>query len=126
MLSRSQVGQIGEELAIKHLKKLGFRIIERNVRRPWGELDIVAKKNDLLLFVEVKTLVKPGGEGEIQPEDELTFYKARKLQKAILMYFKENRLDLNQEWRLDLIAIDLKPDLTLSDLRHIENILFEF
>jgi len=123
---KPQVGQIGEELAVKHLKKQGFRILERNVKRPWGELDIVAKKGNLLLFAEVKTLVKQSNEHTLQPEDEFTYHKARKLQKAILMYFKENQLDLNQEWRADLIAIDLNPDLTLADLRHIENILFEF
>lgn len=125
--SKSQVGQIGEDLAVKHLVKHGFRILERNARRPWGELDIVARKGDLLTFIEVKTLVKQNGFTEgLTPEDELTFHKIRKFQKAILMYFKENRIDLNQEWRGDLIAIDLNPDLSLSDLRHIENVLFEF
>lgn len=122
---KSQVGQIGEELAVKHLKKQGFHILERNFRRPWGELDIVGRKGDMLVFFEVKTVVKQSDD-QILPEDELTFHKVQKLQRAILMYFKENRIDLNQEWRADLVAVELNPDLSLRDLRRTENILFEF
>jgi len=123
---KAKVGKTGEELAVSYLKKKHYSILERNFRRPWGELDIVAKKGDVLVFIEVKTLVKQAGEYQLQPEDEFTYHKAQKLQKAIVLYFKERRIDLNHEWRADLIAIDLNPDCTLSDLRHIENILFEF
>lgn len=121
---KDQVGKIGEEETVKYLKRLGYRILERNFRRPWGELDIVGRKGDMLVFFEVKTVVKRSDD-QILPEDEFTFHKAKKLQRAILMYFKENRIDLNQEWRADLVAVELNPDLSLSDLRHIENILFE-
>ena len=50
------VGSLGEELTVKFLKKRGYKILDRNYRRPWGELDIVAKLKKKVHFVEVKTM----------------------------------------------------------------------
>ncbi len=51
-----KVGSLGEELAVKFLMKRGFVVIDRNYRRPWGELDIVAEKKQKIHFVEVKAM----------------------------------------------------------------------
>lgn len=53
---KQKIGQIGENIATKHLKKLGFKILDRNYRKKCGEIDIVAKKGDILHFVEVKSV----------------------------------------------------------------------
>ena len=55
MSSTQKVGALGEELVVKFLVKRGYRILDRNYRRPWGELDVVAKRNERIHFVEVKT-----------------------------------------------------------------------
>lgn len=55
MISRQQVGQLGEDLVCKQLINEGFTLVERNFRKRFGEIDIIARKKDLLVFVEVKT-----------------------------------------------------------------------
>lgn len=58
MSDRKRIGPLGEELTVKFLVKHGYRILDRNYRRPWGELDIVAQKGGKIHFVEVKTLAQ--------------------------------------------------------------------
>lgn len=113
MNKKSFVGRLGEDLACEFLKKNGYKIIERNYHRPYGELDIIAKdKSDVLVFIEVKTissLTKAFNYSQqIKPEENLTKSKLIKLQKTALSY-SNSRLELvneNKGWRIDLIAIE--------------------
>lgn len=58
MPNTKRIGALGEELAVKFLMKRGYKILDRNYRRPWGELDIVAERRGKIHFVEVKALVQ--------------------------------------------------------------------
>ena len=126
MNSRSETGQFGEELAVKHLENKCFTIIERNFRRKWGELDIIAKAKDkTLVFVEVKTIrqaqSEPCGNAAIPtlrseqvaesilPEEQLTKAKLRKLQRTASLYAngRDDLIDKDKGWRIDLIAITI-------------------
>jgi len=119
----SKTGRRGEEEACSFLKKKGYRIIERNVRFVFGELDIVAKdKNGLLVFVEVKTL---GGlffdsAKELQPEDHMTVSKIKRFRRAAEAYANaHSALITEQGYRLDLISICLGDT---KKIIHYENI----
>jgi len=80
MNQKSQTGQLGEDIACEYLVDKKYKIIERNYRQKWGELDIIAKAPDkILVFVEVKTLVQ---NPNIRPEENLTNSKLKKLKKA--------------------------------------------
>ena len=57
-MKRGEVGKLGEELVARFLMKHGYRILERNYRRPWGELDIIAERKARVHFVEVKALLR--------------------------------------------------------------------
>ncbi len=105
MRKSAKLGKSGEEIASRYLTDKGFRVIERNVRRPWGELDIVAKSPDgLLTFVEVKTM-RDYPEG-IQPEEQMTISKLRKFSRAAGLYAGDHpKLVSDHGFRLDLIAI---------------------
>ena len=52
--ARKRVGQIGEDIACQFLERKGFKVLERNYRKPWGEIDIIAEKDGIVRFVEVK------------------------------------------------------------------------
>ena len=54
-MNRQQTGRLGEKLARRHLESLGFKIVDSNYRTRWGEIDLVAEKNEELVFVEVRT-----------------------------------------------------------------------
>src|SRR4030042_5772491 len=88
--TKSQTGQLGEDIACEYLVDKKYKIIERNYRQKWGELDIIAKAPDkILVFVEVKTLRLFGavqGEWDIKPEDNLTKSKLEKLKRTASLY----------------------------------------
>ena len=58
MRATQKVGALGEELVVKFLVKRGYTILDRNYRKPWGELDVVAQKKGKIHFVEVKALAR--------------------------------------------------------------------
>ena len=53
---RKEVGRIGEGIATQFLERKGFRVVARNYRKPWGEIDIIAEKGGIVRFVEVKAV----------------------------------------------------------------------
>lgn len=124
MTQKSQVGQIGENIACEYLVDNGYKIIERNFRKPWGEIDIIAKAPDkTLVFVEVKTIKEYPG-AELKPEDELTSAKLQKLQKTASLYaghYPELIKD-DKNWQIDLIAILLDPNTNEPKIKYYENI----
>ena len=78
---KRRVGDIGEGVAAKYLEKRGFSVLTRNYLKPWGELDIVAKRAGKLHFVEVKTVSRDARQvsrGNIRPEDNMHGAKIRR------------------------------------------------
>lgn len=102
------LGGEGEEIAVAFLQKLRYRILERNVRFRGGEIDIVARDRQTLVFVEVKTRrVTCYG----PPQLAVTPFKQRQLSKAALAWLTKNR-GFDQAARFDVVAITF--DLTGS------------
>ena len=120
-----EIGQTGERIAVAYLKQKGYKILKRNVRYSWGEIDIVAKDyNNVLVFVEVKSLNQLkevyDQENRLRPEDNLTRFKLFKLKKACSFFANQNPKLTTKGWRVDLLA------LTISgkdcDIKHLENV----
>ncbi len=142
MTQKSEIGKLGEDLACGYLVQKRWKILQRNFRKPWGELDIIAKDpKGILVFVEVKAMrsrpksgFRQGSEqfgnnaaslsqdAAIQPEDNLTAAKLKKIQRTSQLYASRYPELINEKkgWQIDLIAI------TLSDkepfIKHFENI----
>ncbi|KKS88065.1 MAG: hypothetical protein UV62_C0016G0010 [Parcubacteria group bacterium GW2011_GWC1_43_11] len=119
---RSELGKLGENRACEYLVDKNFRIIERNLRKPWGELDIIAVAPDkTLVFVEVKTM-RGGGNLGIVPENQMTASKIKKFKRAAMLYAGSRPKFIKDDrgWRLDLIALTkVEKDFVI---RHYENI----
>ena len=118
---RRELGALGERLAAAHLEAKGYRIRERNVRTRAGEIDIVAEIGDVLAFVEVKCR---RGSRLGTALDALTEAKQRRLVELAEAYGQE-RDDLPEERRIDVIALDMAPDGRLLSLRHIEGAVWD-
>lgn len=102
---RQEVGKKGEDLAVKFLKKKKYKIVERNFRADkFGEIDIVAKDQGELVFVEVKARTD---ERFGIAEEEFTYRKKKRFWRAVQNYlFKKHLVD--HPWRIDLITILFK------------------
>jgi putative endonuclease len=122
MTRKSEIGKKGEDFAANYLTKNGYKVIARNFREKWGELDIIAKAPDkTLVFVEVKT-ISSGSFGGLKPEDQVSAAKLRKFKRIAALYAGNNEelIDEKRGWRLDLIAIELGAQKPI--VRHYENI----
>lgn len=100
---RRDLGKLGEELALKKIKGLGYKCIARNYRCPMGEVDLIAKDGDCLVFIEIKTRK---GKSLGYAKEAITPLKKRKLSKVALAYMKSNNCSDVQS-RFDVVAINL-------------------
>jgi len=103
MKHNQRIGKWGEETAAEYLTQHNYEIIARNVRTPYGEIDIIARQGDVTIFVEVKTRTsnKMG-----LPEESITPRKRQHMLTAADHYAAENEID---HWQIDVIAIEGKP-----------------
>ncbi len=116
----STIGKLGEDIAVKYLENHDYKILSRNYRKPWGEIDIVAQQSDELVFVEVKTQ----NQGfEWRPEENVTRHKKRQLSKIINTYLKERKVYGETNFRVDVLGIIINQDTQAAQIEHIQNII---
>jgi putative endonuclease len=101
----SRSGSLGEDLAAAYLKKAGYEIVERNYRCPAGEVDIIAREGNALVFVEVKSR-RSGDFGE--PEESVDARKQRRLTKVAFHYLN-GRGGRNEAVRFDVVSVRMGP-----------------
>ena len=111
---RQELGQLGEKLACNFLKKKGYQIVDQNYRTRGGEIDIVAKDGDTLVFVEVKTR-KSTAFG--YPEEAIDERKCHKLAMTAECYLAEHRLH-EMDYRIDSVGIEMEPGGRLKNFCH--------
>lgn len=121
----SSIGKRGEEAAANYLKKSGYKILEINFFNPkgrrLGEIDIIAKEKDELVFIEVKT--RRRSINEILPEENITREKLYKINKAATFYLNKNKL-FNQKYRFDAVTLVADEENRTAKLKHIKNIFY--
>jgi putative endonuclease len=115
MIDRRGVGMRGEELAARHLAQVGLTVIERNVRLPGGEIDLVAREDDEFVFVEVKTRI--GDESEA-PDLAITPAKLERLGRLADAYVSREGVE-DAPWRVDVVAIVLGRGGQVVRLDHL-------
>lgn len=131
---RRKKGDLGENVACKYLEKKGYRLIDRNYWKPWGEIDIVAEKANLISFIEVKTVSREasadisresffGGKHGIRPEENLHPAKIQRLYRAIQTYLLDNRVPESKAWQIDLVCVYLDFSSKRAKVELFENVI---
>lgn len=112
-----QTGRLGESTAKEYLEKKGYKILERNYRTRYAEIDLVVQHGDSLVFVEVRTKT---GDRFGTPEESLTPWKKERLRRNAAAYVA--KANWTGPYRLDAVCIVLKPDQSIERLAHYEHI----
>ncbi len=119
MARHNDLGAEGEEVAAVYLTGLGWSIVTRNFRRPYGEIDIVARETGgKLVFVEVKTVSYGTG---YRGEENVHPQKLKRLSRTIQSYLMTKHEE--GDWRFDVVVVELNLDTRLAKVRHLEDII---
>jgi putative endonuclease len=129
MAEHNEIGKIGENIVETFLMKHGFSVLERNYHTRQGEIDIVAKKDNVLHFVEVKA-VKVRDVTKIEglsvtPEDNFTKDKWHKLILCIESYLKHRGVPRETRWQIDLACVYVDTETRQGLIRLLENVYKE-
>lgn len=125
------LGDLGEDIACHFLKRKGFRVIERNYLKKFGELDIIAEIDEMLHFIEVKSVSREIGENDsretsqYRPEDNVHRAKLERVTKTIEIYLTEKSISHETEWQIDVITVEIDKKQLISRVFMLENIIIE-
>lgn len=111
--TKKQIGQMGEDIAAKYLQLHGYRIITRNYRCRYGEIDIIAREDNCLVFIEVRSKTSDSF-GTAQ--ESVNYHKQTKIRQLALFYIAERVGSNDENYRFDVVAVtfdrsDRKIDL---------------
>jgi putative endonuclease len=116
---RQHLGRIGEDLALEHLRRLGYELVVRNHRTRWGEIDLVVHDGAVLVFVEVKTRRASGsGRGPWEALHERKRAQVRRMAASFLADVQDR--PRSSELRFDAIGVVIDPRGRLVRLDHLE------
>ena len=131
-----KIGEIGENIAVKFLVKRGFSILDRNYTKKWGELDIVAEKQDKIYFIEVKSVSTPSlikftspqaspyqGEEDYRPEENMHPWKMKRISRTIQTYLLSKKIPDEKEWQVDLLIVYLDLKNKKARIKLVEDII---
>lgn len=120
MTFQSDFGQFAEQYVAQYLESKGYFLVERNYKKRWGEVDIIVKKNDILIFVEVKAANKEIT--GLEPEVRISREKIKKVVRAARTYLAERKYTDDQEWQVDVVSIIFNKDRGVAKIKHFKNI----
>jgi len=128
---KRKLGDIGEKIALEYLKKQGYQILDRNYRKKWGEIDIIAQgqsfkdspSRTVLVFVEVKTKRCTPGDSP-RPEENIHWQKQKRLIRTAQSYLLERNYPPETNWQIDVIVVELDLEKRRANLRHIKNAIW--
>ena len=116
-MNKESTWKIGERAAKIYLESKNYKIMEQNYRTKYAEIDLVAKKDNILIFIEVRT---KRSRAFVAPEESINYKKLKKI------YWNANAYVAFKKWggayRIDAVCVVLNPDDTISELEHYEGI----
>ncbi|MDD3647127.1 MAG: YraN family protein [Candidatus Dojkabacteria bacterium] len=117
-MHRNKLGLSGEDFAVKYLSNKGYKIIGRNIQVGRGEIDIIAKHSEVIIFVEVKTRKSEDFE---ELSDTIGVDKEEALIESCEKYLCQNKLD-TVDYRIDLVGVIIRNSNVVKII-HLEGIL---
>jgi putative endonuclease len=122
MNRKQAVGRRGEQLACEYLEKQGYEVLAKNVRTPYGEIDLITslsedKQETSIIFIEVKTRTT---QSFGNPEDAISLRKKGHI-LASIEYFLQEHPELDKDWRIDVISIYLNKISENIEIKHFIN-----
>ena len=132
--NKKEVGNLGEELVCTFLSKKGFLIVERNYLKKWGEIDIIAIKDNVLTFIEVKSVIddthsisplrsRRGIDGGFRPEENVHIQKRARLRRTIQTYIAQHRYDPYREFLFHVAIVRINRSTRRAHIDLLENII---
>lgn len=123
---RKEVGRLGEDIAAHFLERKGFKVIAKNYRQPWGEIDIIAERGATVRFVEVKAVSReslPDGSREMdyRPEEMVDRRKLRKLARTAALYMEV--MKDKREFQVDVVGVIMVLEKRTARCRLFEQAL---
>jgi len=127
-MDSKKLGILGERVAKKYLLGKGYKILDRNYYKKLsnvskGEIDIVARKDKTISFIEVKTAiaVPEGTQEDFFPEDRFNFKKQKQLIKLSQIWLAEKKIPLDSRWQIDVIGVLIDINSKKAKIRYFEN-----
>lgn len=121
---KRKFGDYGEKVAEKYLTSKGYKILERNYQKPWGEIDLIFNNKDEIIFCEVKTRDSKNS-AHYLPEYSINKKKIKNLIKICETYLSDHKCNSDQKWRIDVLAISIDKTIRKANINHIENAIWE-
>lgn len=137
-MDRKELGYLAENIAARYLESGGYEILDKNYRKPWGEIDIIAHKDGVVIFVEVKASRQETA--GFNPEVRADWNKMRKIKRTAMLYLEHELGDtspvgsregpqrapasygMNREWQIDVITITFDLNNKKAKLKHFKNV----
>lgn len=117
-MDTKELGELGERIACEYLVKNGYKILGKNWRISFGEIDIITKKDKVIHFVEVKTIARADG---IYPEDHVDYRKQRKLCNMAQIWLEKNKYPQDIPYQIDIVGISANQQTRMAKLHYFPN-----
>lgn len=128
-MDAKELGNLGERLAAEYLVEKGFKILEKNYKITFGEIDIIARKKWLFLFsrgpihfVEVKTILRQAQDGFF-PEERIDYKKRLKLAGLCQIWFQKHAFAQDHPYQIDAIGVLIDPISKKPSVEYFDNVV---
>jgi putative endonuclease len=116
-----ELGFLAENIAARYLEGGGYELIAKNYRKPWGEIDIIAKTGETIVFVEVKANRQELA-GDFNPEIRVDYQKAQKIKRTAMLFLEHELGNAEADWQIDIVAVTFDIPNKKAKIRHFKNI----
>jgi putative endonuclease len=126
MAEHNEIGKIGENITRSFLVKHGFSVLDVNYRTRYGEIDVIAKKDNKIRFIEVKSIKVRDFDNlenlSVLPEDNFTLEKYNKIRVSVQTYLEHKHVTQETPYQIDLACVYIKTETREGKVKYLENV----